>query len=203
MWTVNGLDIPKNARLSDLDITMDADTIPVSVINNLTGTVDTIQLFLKHSGAFGFTLTLTAPLGEDNAGYWANLYYYNKGTRTLEFQAADKIASDGTASFPFDHASDYAIVIDDVSHEPVELPFTDVPEDSWYTEAVCYVYQNGLMAGVSDTSFRPEVTTSRAGIITGTGDGSTLSPQGQATRGQATRAQAAVMLSRFARKVAS
>ena len=167
-WTVNGQDIPENAKLSDLDlgVTLDASTIPVSVINTITGTVDTIQLSLKHDGEFGFTMTLSAPLGKTNAGYWANLYYYDEGSRALEFQAADKIASDGTAEFAFSHASDYAIVIDTESHEPVELPFTDVPEDAWYEDAAGYVYKHGLMAGTSATTFAPDVTTSRAMIAT-------------------------------------
>lgn len=167
-WTVNGQDIPENAKLSDLDlgVTLDASTIPASVINAITGAVDTIQLSLKHDGAFGFTMTLTAPLGTENKGLWANLYYYNEDSRELEFQAADKIASDGTAEFPFDHASQYAIVIDTDSHEPVELPFTDVPEDAWYEDAAGYVYKHGLMAGTSATTFAPEVTTSRAMIAT-------------------------------------
>ena len=167
-WTVNGQDIPENAKLSDLDlgVTLDASTIPVSVINTVTGAVDTIQLSLKHDGEFGFTMILSAPLGETNAGYWANLYYYNTRTRALEFQSASKIATDGTASFPFSHASDYAIVIDTDSHEPVELPFTDVPEGAWYEDAAAYVYKHGLMAGTSATTFAPDVTTSRAMIAT-------------------------------------
>ncbi len=167
-WTVNGQDIPENTDLTDLDlgVTLDASTIPVSVINTVTGAVDTIQISLKHDGEFGFTMTLSAPLGRTNAGYWANLYYYNTRTRALEFQSASKIATDGTASFPFSHASDYAIVIDTDSHEPVELPFTDVPEGAWYEDAAAYVYKHGLMAGTSATTFAPDVTTSRAMIAT-------------------------------------
>lgn len=167
-WTVNGQDIPENADLTDLDmgVSLNTSTIPVSVINTVTGAVDTIQLSLKHDGEFGFAMTLSAPLGKTNAGYWANLYYYNTRTRALEFQTADKIASDGTASFPFSHASDYAIVIDTDSHEPVELPFTDVPEGAWYEDAAAYVYKHGLMAGTSATTFAPDVTTSRAMIAT-------------------------------------
>ena len=167
-WTVNGQDIPENTDLTDLDlgVTLDASTIPVSVINTVTGAVDTIQLSLKHDGEFEFTMILSAPLGETNAGYWANLYYYNTRTRALEFQSASKIATDGTASFPFSHASDYAIVIDTDSHEPVELPFTDVPEGAWYEDAAAYVYKHGLMAGTSATTFAPDVTTSRAMIAT-------------------------------------
>ena len=162
-WTVNGQDIPENAKLSDLDlgVSMNTSTIPVSVVNAITGAVDTIQISLKHDGEFGFTMTLSAPLGKTNAGYWANLYYYNKGIGVLEFQAADRIASDGTASFPFDHASDYAIVIDDRSHEPVDLPFTDVPEDYWAYSEIAWAYQNGYMSGTSAVSFNPGGTVSR------------------------------------------
>ena len=167
-WSVNGQDIPENADLTDLDlgVTLDASTIPVSVVNTITGAVDTIQISLKHDGEFGFTMTLSAPLGKTNAGYWANLYYYNEDSRALEFQSADKIASDGTAEFAFSHASDYAIVIDTDSHEPVKLPFTDVPEGAWYEDAAAYVYKHGLMAGTSATTFAPNVTTSRAMIAT-------------------------------------
>ena len=49
---------------------------------------------------------------------------------------------------------------------PSALPFTDVPEDAWYRNAVWYVYTHGLMNGVSDTTFAPDSTTSRAMIVT-------------------------------------
>ena len=48
----------------------------------------------------------------------------------------------------------------------VELPFTDVPEGVWYEDAAAYVYEHGLMAGTSATTFAPDVTTSRAMIAT-------------------------------------
>ena len=111
-------------------------------------------------------MTLSAPLGRDNAAYWANLYWYNERTEELEFQQAARIAEDGTAEFDLDHASDYAIVIDDRSHEPVDLPFNDVPEGYWAYDAVQYVYGEGLMAGTSGSTFSPESTTTRGQIVT-------------------------------------
>ena len=168
LWTVNGLDIPEDTRLHDLDLDVDLgdSDIPVRVLNAVTGEISTVQLSLSHDGLFGFTMTLSAPLGRDNADYWANLYWYNERTEELEFQQAARIARDGTAEFNLDHASDYAIVIDTDSHEPVELPFTDVPEGAWYEDAAAYVYKHGLMAGTSATTFAPDVTTSRAMIAT-------------------------------------
>ena len=168
LWTVNGLDIPEDTRLHDLDLDVDLgdSDIPARVINAVTGTVDTVQLSLKHDGEFGFTMALSAPLGRENADLWANLYWYNERSEELEFQQAVRIGRDGTAEFALDHASDYAIVIDTDSHEPVELPFRDVPENAWYADAAAYVYKHGLMAGTSATTFAPDMTTSRAMIGT-------------------------------------
>ena len=168
LWTVNGQDIPEDTRLHDLDLDVDLgdSDIPATVLNAVTGEIDTVQLSLAHDGQFGFTMTLSAPLGRDNADYWANLYWFNEGTEELEFQQAARIAEDGTAEFALDHASDYAIVIDDRSHEPVDLPFNDVPESYWAYDAIQYVYGEGLMAGTSGTTFAPENVTTRGQIVT-------------------------------------
>ena len=168
LWTVNGLDIPEDTRLHDLDLDVNLGDsgIPATVLNAVTGEISTVQLSLAHDGEFGFTMTLTAPLGRDNADYWANLYWYNERTEELEFQQAARIADDGMAEFALDHASDYAIVIDDRSHEPVDLPFNDVPESYWAYDAIQYVYGEGLMAGTSGSAFSPEGTTTRGQIVT-------------------------------------
>ena len=168
LWTVNGLDIPEDTRLHDLDLDVDLgdSDIPARVINAVTGEIGTVQLSLAHDGEFGFTMTLSAPLGQDNVDYWANLYWFNERTEELEFQQAAQIANDGTAEFDLDHASDYAIVIDDKSHEPVDLPFADVPEGYWAYGAIQYVYGEGLMAGTSGTTFAPENVTTRGQIVT-------------------------------------
>lgn len=45
-------------------------------------------------------------------------------------------------------------------------PFEDVPQGAWFVDAVKYVYQNGLMAGTSATTFSPYGNTSRGMIVT-------------------------------------
>lgn len=45
-------------------------------------------------------------------------------------------------------------------------PFEDVPQGAWFVDAVKYVYQNGLMAGTSATTFSPYANTSRGMIVT-------------------------------------
>ena len=46
------------------------------------------------------------------------------------------------------------------------LPFADVAEDAWYYDAVSYVYANGLMDGVSATTFAPDANMTRAMVWT-------------------------------------
>uniref|UniRef100_UPI0040269431 GLUG motif-containing protein n=1 Tax=Gemmiger formicilis TaxID=745368 RepID=UPI0040269431 len=168
-WSVNGADIPTDTDFTDLDLGASLGTsgIPVNVINTITGEVGTVQITLAHNGEFGFTMTLTAPLGKENAGYWANLYHYDEDAEALNFEAAAKIDEDGSVTIPFSHASQYAIVIDTHSHATVDVSdiFIDIARDAWYKDAVQYAYDNGLMTGVSDTEFAPEATTTRAMIV--------------------------------------
>ena len=168
-WTVNGSDVPEDADFTDIDmgVTMNSDGIPVNVINTITGEVGTVQITLAHNGEFGFTMTLTAPLGKENAGYWANLYHYDEEAEAMNFEAAAKIDEDGSVTIPFSHASQYAIVIDTHSHATVDVSdlFIDIAPDAWYKDAIQYAYDNGLMTGVSATEFAPEATTTRAMIV--------------------------------------
>ncbi|MCI8404090.1 MAG: S-layer homology domain-containing protein [Clostridia bacterium] len=39
--------------------------------------------------------------------------------------------------------------------KPSDNWFTDVPENAWYYNSVKYVFENGLILGVSDTEFKP------------------------------------------------
>ncbi len=52
---------------------------------------------------------------------------------------------------------------DPINKEPEPFTvFEDVSPDAWYANAVKYVYQNNLMAGISETMFSPSGTVSRA-----------------------------------------
>ena len=47
-----------------------------------------------------------------------------------------------------------------------ELPFTDVPTNYVWYDAIEYVYENGLMVGATETTFNPNGTLMRAMIVT-------------------------------------
>ena len=46
------------------------------------------------------------------------------------------------------------------------LPFSDVPENAWYRDAVSYVYRNNLMSGTSATTFDPTRNMTRGMLVT-------------------------------------
>lgn len=48
----------------------------------------------------------------------------------------------------------------------IDLPFNDVEESAWYADAVQFVFEQGLMTGVSKTNFGPDLTTTRGMIVT-------------------------------------
>ncbi|MBQ6947523.1 MAG: S-layer homology domain-containing protein, partial [Clostridia bacterium] len=45
-------------------------------------------------------------------------------------------------------------------------PFTDVSKKAWYHKGVDFVYNSGLMAGISNTKFAPTMATSRGMFVT-------------------------------------
>ena len=46
------------------------------------------------------------------------------------------------------------------------LPYTDVQPSNWFYEAVLYTYENGLMNGMTPTTFEPQKSLSRAMFVT-------------------------------------
>ncbi len=114
-WKINGQDITDAAGDIDFGVTVGADagkSIPVDVINNVTGERYSINLTLAYDGELGFKATLTVNMESKNAGLYANLFYYNEQTGELEFICAGQIDVDGNVELVFTHASDYTIVVD-------------------------------------------------------------------------------------------
>lgn len=114
-WTVNGMDISAD-QIGDIDfgVTSGEDAgkkIPVDIINQMTGEQYSMNLSLSYDGQFGFKAVLTVNVEKENAGLYANLFYYNAERGELEFMCAGVIGEDGNVDLPFEHASDYVVVI--------------------------------------------------------------------------------------------
>ena len=115
-WTVSGKNVTEIKGDINIGVTVGAEagkTIPVDIINSITGERTSINLTLAYSGEFGFTATLTLNVKAENAGYYANLFYYNQGSNKLDFVCAGQIDKSGNVELTFTHASDYTIVIAD------------------------------------------------------------------------------------------
>ena len=46
------------------------------------------------------------------------------------------------------------------------MPFTDVENTDWFYDAVEYAYDNGIMSGTGETTFSPDIATTRSMIVT-------------------------------------
>ena len=144
VWTINGKSVtdPK-----DVDMGVNRNTtIPVKVVNALTGECEYITVTLAHNGEFGFTAVLTVEMGEKNQGLFANLYYYNDDSEKTEFVCSDKIGSNGTADLTFTHASEYVIVLDDHDHGKADNVSTDEQNPS---TGVTMVFGAALISGAA------------------------------------------------------
>ncbi len=142
VWTINGKDITDIKGDIDLGVIFGTEagvTIPVDVINNVTGEHYSINLTLAHSGEFGFTATLTVNMKAENAGYYANLFYYNPESNELEFICADQVDKDGNVNLTFTHASDYTIVLADTALNVSGLSETQDDDSAGNTQWILFV----------------------------------------------------------------
>ena len=53
-----------------------------------------------------------------------------------------------------------------IDGEDALLGFTDLSDDAWYSDSAKYVLENGLMKGVTDTTFAPNENLTRAMLVT-------------------------------------
>ena len=126
-WTINGKSITDD-DLTDinLNVSIGDNGIPVQVINKVTGERFYISIHLDYDGPFPFDAELEVDLKKSNAGYYANLFYYNPELSDLEYVSSSIIDENGVAHLNFHHASDYTIVIDDKPFDG----YDDIVEDS-------------------------------------------------------------------------
>lgn len=184
---------PYNELGRQLDVTV-ADTSAGRVVITSSATVELKNNQITLTGGKGETLTdyleaveaITISYTDTNGKVVENRYaakvehdqpveYYpteifNEDTGNVNFDCG---------AFAYGETGNYTITIETMNDcfrtikaeaGPVtpnsSAAFTDVADNAWYAGAVQYVYEYGLMDGTSDTSFEPEIVTSRAMIVT-------------------------------------
>ena len=114
-WHINGQDITADALQSiNMEVKFGADAIPIDKIDKIAEGKKRQTISLTHDGEFGFTATLTLNVGAENAGKYANLYFFNEDDDDLEFIYSDKVKPNGEVGLRFSHASEYVAVIDEI-----------------------------------------------------------------------------------------
>lgn len=134
-WSINGQDFTGQAGSIDFGVIVGSaakplNNIPSELLDRVDGEYDRVELSLAHNGEFGFSAVLSVNVKKENAGYYANLYYYNEETNRLEFIYAGEIDQDGTVQLLFTHASEYILTVDTkpakentvISAETEEIP---------------------------------------------------------------------------------
>lgn len=133
--------------------------------NPYANALDAIKVTIKvdktevHDG-FGH-LTITTPLETAYAGQtFSVLHLKDDGFREVLAGTTD---ADGNLSFQASSLSDFIVFAK--GDLPVKDIFTDITQD-WYIDGIQYVYDHDLLAGTGGSKFSPDVTMSRAMIVT-------------------------------------
>ena len=76
------------------------------------------------------------------------------------------VTDNGDGTFTFTMPAQAVTVTVRFTQVSQELPFQDVDQDDWYYESVQYIWDRGLMQGVSDGQFAPGSSATRAMLMT-------------------------------------
>ena len=105
-------------------------------------------------GVISLTIPMTPADGE-NGHHYAVWYVAEDG----ELERRPTSFADNALHFSTTHCSDYV-----VTYEP--RPFSDVPENGWYYDAVYYCFDSSYYQGIGDNTFAPGNTMTRAMFAT-------------------------------------
>ena len=124
--------------------------------------VDIVVGTVKQSAFGGGRLTISIPYipekGEDTSTL---AVWYIRDDGSIENKGGSYDAKSGCFVFETDHLSRYLLV-----HTEQAMDFTDVPADAWYAGAVAWAVEQGITSGTSDTTFSPNVSCTRAQMVT-------------------------------------
>lgn len=117
-WTIDGSTIESDEPEDvNLGVKLGTSHIPKRILNALTENEQYIEMSLDYDGAFGFTAKLSVKIDNALPGQYANLFYYNEEEMAFEFMCASLVSSTGRADYEFKHASDYVIIVSDITKE--------------------------------------------------------------------------------------
>ena len=99
-----------------------------------------------------------------NAWYYEDVAYVTRGglmvgTSTLTFSPTEEMSRAMLVAVLYRMSGSPSVA-------GMTAPFTDVPDGQWYTEAVIWAYNCGVVSGTSATTFSPELNITREQMMT-------------------------------------
>ena len=158
--TINGTTktIEKNAS-EDFTYTHSSSSGTTRYSVEVRGTAGGTVTASPTRAAKGATVTLTVRADEG--------YQLDGLTVTDSKGGTVKLTDKGSGTYTFTMpASKVTVQATFTQNQSGTLPFTDVKTGDWFYEAVQYVYDKGMMTGVSADRFAPASTTTRGMIVT-------------------------------------
>ena len=115
----------------------------------------------SKTAAKGSTVTLTV---KADSGYELNALTVTdkNGSEVTLTKKSDGVY---TFTMPASKVTVSASFVEDGDHTG-GLPFTDVKSGDWFYDGVDFVYEEGIMNGLSDTTFGPHLSTTRGMVVT-------------------------------------
>lgn len=124
--------------------------------------VDIVVGTVKQSAFGGGRLTISIPYTPEKDEDTSTLaVWYIRDDGSIENKGGSYDAKSGCFVFETDHLSRYLLV-----HAEQAMGFTDVPANAWYAGAVAWAVEQGITSGTSDITFSPNVSCSRAQMVT-------------------------------------
>ena len=132
-WSIDVDSIDENAMAeANMGVALGTNSVPQKLISTILNGNKYLEIALAHQGEFGFEPVLNIALGKEYSGKYANLFYYDPETETLEFICDAVIGPDGVANLRFEHASCYLIIVSDESMSGVSFEDENVnPMTRW------------------------------------------------------------------------
>lgn len=159
------------------------DTTTLSDLPEGTTVYDVLQqlqregkLTFQHKGGYVSSITfgdktLTELEEGENSGWmyrvngvlpdvYMSAYGLKNGDNIRVFFTTDYTKESGG------HGGSTPSTVPTTPQQPTGLPFTDVKAGAWYADAVKYVFEQGLMSGMSAQQFGPDSTVTRGQVVT-------------------------------------
>ena len=131
IWVIRGLTLTDVSEDVDLGILRDESRIPAGLVNELAGVYPREIFSVENREGNSLFTEMDLKLGKENAGKYANLYYYVENENRLKHQQTKQISDLGYASFTIPEATDYLLLVQPSENmEPESAPVISDVNDS-------------------------------------------------------------------------